>query len=70
MAITASDIQLQSYESFTNTMSAMAQGLATTINLLDRVSIKKFDEIGVDEGKGSQLMGWTPPVQGQPTNPV
>ena len=60
----ADDIKDVSFQNHTAAMSALTNGLTTTTNLLDKVAIKKFDEVQVLEAKGTQMVGWTPPVSG------
>lgn len=60
----ASDIKDISFQNHTAAMSALTNGLTTSTNLLDKVAIKKFDEVGVLEAKGTQMVGFTPPVNG------
>ena len=60
----ANDIKDISFQNHTAAMSALTNGLTTSTHLLDKVSIKKFDEVGPLEAKGTQMVGWTPPVSG------
>ena len=60
----AEDIKDVSFQNHTASMSALTNGLTTTINLLDKVSVKHFDQVGVLEAKSVQMIGFTPPVQG------
>lgn len=62
--VTAEDIKDVSFQNHTAAMSALTNGLTTTTNLLDKVSIKKFDQVGILEAKSGQMIGFTPPVQG------
>lgn len=62
----AEDIKDIAFQNHTAAMSALTNGVATTTNLLDKVAIKKFDEVGAIEAKGVQTVAWSPPVSGAP----
>lgn len=64
MALEAEDIQKVAYQNYTGVMAMQHQGGEFSSRLLDRSSIKKFDEIQADEAKSTQAVLASPPQYG------
>lgn len=49
------------FQNHTAAMTVLSNGIATTNNLLDKVSVKKFDEVGTIEAAGVARVANVPP---------